>query len=173
MVDFKIVIADPKTNKSYQKEFEQKQSQLLGKKIGDKIKGDGFGLTGGYELQITGGSDNAGFPMRSDVEGTARKRLLITKGVGFRSKKKGMRKRKSIRGNTVSTVISQINMIVVSYGSQPVEKLLGKKEGGKSETKGQDVPKEPVKQEPQKEEGAKPREESKPEEDVKQEEKTE
>ncbi len=127
MANFKIVISDPKTSKSYQKEIEEHQSQLIGKKIGDKFKGDVLGLTG-YELQITGGSDKDGFPMRKDVDGVARKKIVISKGVGFHSKKRGERKRRSIRGNTISTAIAQINTKVVAYGNQPIEKLLGKEE---------------------------------------------
>ena len=146
MADFKVVISDPKSKNSYQKELEQHQSQCLGKKINDKIKGDAFGLTG-YELQITGGSDKDGFPMRSDMEGIGRKKILVTAGVGFHSKKKGERKRKSIRGNTISTAISQINTKVVTYGSKPIEKLIGKtekREAVKEEAK----PEEPKEEKP-------------------------
>ena len=125
MAEFKIVVSDPKTKKSYQKAVDQKESQLLGKKIGDRIKGDVVGLSG-YELQITGGSDSDGFPMRLDVEGMARKKLLVTGGIGFHSRKKGERKRKSIRGNTVSQSVAQINTKIVAYGSTPVDKVLAK-----------------------------------------------
>lgn len=144
MVEFKIVISDPKSKKSYQKEVEHHQSQLMGKKIGDKFRGDSLGLTG-YDLQITGGSDKDGFPMRSDIDGTARKKVLLTKGIGFHTKKKGRRKRKSIRGNTVSTDISQINTMVVTAGSQPLEKLLGGAEN--KEKKSEEAPKEEIKKE--------------------------
>jgi len=125
MAEFKIVVSDPKSKKSFQKTIDQNESGLMGKKLSDMFKGDAIGLNG-YELQITGGSDKDGFPMRSDVEGIARKRLLITKGVGFHSKKKGERKRKSIRGNTISQAVSQINTKIVKAGSTSVEKLLGK-----------------------------------------------
>ena len=182
MADFKIVISDPKSKNSYQKEIEQNQGQLLGKKIGDKIKGDAFGLTG-YELQITGGSDKDGFPMRSDVEGPGRKRILVTSGVGFHSNKKGERKRKSIRGNTISMSISQINTKVVTYGSKPIEKLIGKaekKEAHKEEAPKEEKPKEePVKKEEKPEEPTKEepkteaKEEPKPAEPVKEEPKPE
>jgi small subunit ribosomal protein S6e len=127
MASFKVVISDPKTKKSYQKEVDQAQSHLLGKKIDDKVKGDGLGLAG-YELQITGGSDKEGFPMRKDVDGPGRKRILVTSGTGFHAKRKGERRRKSIRGNTISNFIVQVNTVVVAHGSQPLEKLVGKSE---------------------------------------------
>jgi len=124
MASFKVVISDPKTKKAYQKEMDQGASGILQKRIGEKLRGDSMGLTG-YELQITGGSDRQGFPMRKDVEGIARKKILITVGTGFRTKVRGKRKRKSIRGNTISTSISQVNVKVIGYGSKPIEQLLG------------------------------------------------
>ena len=77
MAEFKLVISDPKTGRSMQKVApEAIASQLIGKKIGDTIKGELFDMTG-VELLITGGSDNAGFPMRKDVRGGGRKKILI------------------------------------------------------------------------------------------------
>jgi small subunit ribosomal protein S6e len=124
MANFKVVISDPKTKKAYQKEMDQGASGILQKRIGEKLRGDSMGLTG-YELQVTGGSDRQGFPMRKDIEGIARKKILITVGTGFRTKVRGKRKRKSIRGNTVSTNISQVNVKVIGYGSKPIEQLIG------------------------------------------------
>jgi len=124
MASFKVVISDPKTKKAYQKEMDQGASGILQKRIGEKLRGDSMGLAG-YELQITGGSDRQGFPMRKDVEGITRKKILITVGTGFRTKVRGKRKRKSIRGNTISTSISQVNVKVIGYGSKPIEQLIG------------------------------------------------
>ena len=126
MANFKIVISDPKSRKAYQKEVEQAASGLVGKKLGDKVSGNHLGLSG-YELELTGGSDKEGFPMRKDFEGLARKRLLLSHGPGFHPKSKGMRKRKSVRGNTVSQSISQINLKIVTHGTKSVEELLGVK----------------------------------------------
>ena len=80
MAELKLVINDPKTGKSYAKVSD---IDLAGNKIGDKIQGDQLGLKG-YELQITGGSDTAGFPMRSDIEASTRKRALLSSGPGLR-----------------------------------------------------------------------------------------
>jgi small subunit ribosomal protein S6e len=125
MANFKIVVSDPKSRKAFQKDIEQKASGFVGKKIGDTVKGDGMGLSG-YELQVTGGSDAQGFPMRRDIDGISRKRVLLTRGTGFRTKVRGKRKRKSVRGNTVSSSTSQINVKVVTYGSKSIGDLMGK-----------------------------------------------
>ncbi|MBU0530509.1 MAG: 30S ribosomal protein S6e, partial [Nanoarchaeota archaeon] len=132
MSNFKIVISDPKKKKAYQKEVDQKQSGFIGKKIGEHISGDFVGLPG-YKLELRGGSDKQGFPMRNDVDGTSRKKLLVAFPPGYHPKIKGMRKRKSIRGNTVSEETSQVNVKIVEYGQRSVEELLGVKEKPKEE----------------------------------------
>jgi small subunit ribosomal protein S6e len=125
---FKLVVSDPKTRKSYQKEVSGEG--ILGKKIGDKFSGSAAGLDG-YELQITGGSDNDGFPMRKDVDGSGRKKILLAGPPGFHPLLEGQRKRKSIRGNTVSEDMAQVNAKVVKEGKEKLDKLFGgeKKEG--------------------------------------------
>jgi small subunit ribosomal protein S6e len=125
MPNFKIVIADPKTRKAYQKEIEQNKTGLLGKKIGDRIAGNLIDLPG-YEFEITGGSDKEGFPMRADVTGTGRKRIVLAYPPGFHPKIKGQRKRKSVRGNTISQDIVQVNLKVVGYGQKSLDELFGK-----------------------------------------------
>ena len=140
MANFKIVVSDSKTKKAFQKEIEQKASGFMGKRIGEKVKGDSLGLTG-YEFEVTGGSDAQGFPMRKDVEGIARKKVLLSRGVGFKTKVRGLRKRKSVRGNTVSSSISQINVKIATYGSKPIEELIGKVEKKEKLTKEQEAEK--------------------------------
>lgn len=136
MANFKVVLSDPKSKKAFQKEIEQKASGFMGKKIGEKVKGESLGLSG-YELQITGGSDAQGFPMRRDVEGIARKRLLLAIGPGFHPDTRGQRKRKSIRGNTLSPAVSQVNVKIVTYGSKSVEQLIGKEKKEEKPSEGQ------------------------------------
>ncbi len=124
----KLVLADPETGKTYQKELDKNQEKVLyGVKIGDKIKGDSIGLVG-YEMIITGGSDKDGFPMRPDLHGTSRKRILLSKGPGFHPKRKGERRRKTIRGNTIAEDIVQVNAKVVKKGSKSLDALMGKEE---------------------------------------------
>ncbi len=161
MPNFKVVVSDPKSRKAYQKEVDQGQSGLIGKKIGEKVSGDNLGLAG-YELEITGGSDKEGFPMRRDVEGTVRKRILLSHPPGFHAKIQGQRKRKSVRGNTVSPDISQINAKVVKTGSKKLDELIGAKPKEAKEEKPEVKKEEPEKAKP--EEKAKPPEEKKVEE---------
>jgi len=146
MANFKIVVSDPKAKKAYQKELDQGQAGLLGKKIGDKFSGSHLGLAG-FELEVTGGSDKEGFPMRRDVEGPGRKKILLSHGPGFHAASKGRRKRKSIRGNTISPSISQINLKIVTYGTKSAEELLGGKKESKEEEKPQHAEKEHKKEE--------------------------
>lgn len=115
MAEFKIVISDK--GKSMQKEVkEAAAAQFMGKKIGEKVGGDAFELTG-YEFEITGGSDHCGFPMRKDVNGTKRKKILSISGVGLHVKKKGNRIRKTVAGNTVHERTAQINLKVLKAGA--------------------------------------------------------
>ena len=129
----KLVVSDPKTGKSYQSEIPKEQEgSIVGARIGDQIDG---GLVGaaGYSLQLTGGSDGSGFPMKNDIPGNRKMASLITKGVGFFSKRKGERRRKMVRGNNYSQDIVQVNAMVVTAGSVALEELFGKKEDGKKE----------------------------------------
>jgi small subunit ribosomal protein S6e len=127
---FKIVISEPKSKKAWQKDIDA--PALIGKKIGDKVEGSLIGLSG-FTLEVTGGSDKEGFPMREDLDGVSRKKVLLTKGVGFSGTKKirkvkykvhGMKKRKYIRGNTVSDSIIQVNMKVLE-GEGDIPMILG------------------------------------------------
>ncbi|MBI5872487.1 30S ribosomal protein S6e [archaeon] len=117
MVEFKFVINDVKTGKSIQKVMDG--SAFLGKRIGEKVSGHPFGL-GDYELQITGGSDYAGFPMRADIQGIGRKKALLTAGAGLKSKgRKGRKARKTVAGNTIHEKTAQVNLKVIKYGEAP------------------------------------------------------
>jgi small subunit ribosomal protein S6e len=140
---FKFVVSDPEKRLSYQVEVEQEKAMgLIGKKIGDEFNGDIIGLPG-YVLKITGGSDKDGFPMHPDVEGIGRKRILLAGPPGFHPRLKGERRRKTVRGNTISEDIVQINCKVVKRGEKPLEELVPKKpKEEKAEKKVEEKPKE-------------------------------
>ena len=128
MTAFKLVIGT-KEGRTVQKDLQEPNTKMfLGKKIGDHVKGDDTGIAelAGYELVIAGGSDYCGFPMRADVPGLARKRILAVSGVGMRKLAKGMKQRKTVCGNTIHPKISQINLKVTKAGpadiAPPVEK---------------------------------------------------
>jgi len=124
MASFKFVISEPQTKKAYQLEVDQtKAIGLLGKKIGDEFNGDLIGLNG-YTLQIRGGTDKDGFPMNPQVRGQVKKRVLLAHGPGFNPKKKGMRKRKIVRGDTLSADIAQINVKIMKKGEKAIEEII-------------------------------------------------
>ncbi|MCK4634581.1 MAG: 30S ribosomal protein S6e [Candidatus Aenigmarchaeota archaeon] len=148
---FKIVIPVPGEKRAVQ--VEKDVPTLVGMKIGERFDGSMIGLNG-YVLQVTGGSDKDGFPMRRDLPGTARKRVLLVSGVGCKPKGKGIRKIKTIRGNRIGEDISQVNVKIVEKGKESVEKLLGlekKEEKKEGEAKKDEPKKEEVKPELKKE----------------------
>lgn len=119
MANFKVVIG-LKNGKSFQKEIKDNEAEfLIGRKIDDKVSGEELGYEG-YEFVIKGGSDFCGVPMRKDVQGQARKKILSTGGVGFRSLGKGQRLKKSVCGNTVTPTTAQINLKVTKEGAKPL-----------------------------------------------------
>jgi small subunit ribosomal protein S6e len=96
-------------------QVDQSKVNLKGMKIGDIIKGEQIGLVG-YELQITGGCDNSGFPMRKDISGPMKKKILIRKGLGYKPKRKGERRRKTMRGDEIDYDTSLVNLKIIKYG---------------------------------------------------------
>lgn len=121
MVEFKAVIADPKTGKSYNRDVAgHYANSLIGKKIGEELDGLFVGLPG-YKLQITGGSDKDGVPMRPDLSGPRRKKVMVSGGVGFHPTRPGLRKRKTLRGNQIGPDIFQLNLKIVQRGPKSIE----------------------------------------------------
>jgi small subunit ribosomal protein S6e len=97
-------------------EIDEKKFRFEGMKIGDTIKGGVIGFPN-YEFEITGGSDSSGFPMRKDVHGPVKKRILVSKrGIGYKPKRKGEKKRRTVRGNEVTYDMTMINLKVIKYG---------------------------------------------------------
>lgn len=123
---FKLVISEGKN--SHQIEVPAAQSkQFIGLKIGEEFDASNIGLNG-YTLKITGGSDKNGFPMKKDVEGPRRIRSLLSKGSGFKPIRSGQRRRKTVRGNTISDDIVQINTVVAQKGKKNIDELLDTEE---------------------------------------------
>lgn len=107
MTNFKLTISDVK-GKSITKELKDSDANpLLGLQLGNETDASIVGLKG--KLKLTGGSDKSGVPMRNDIHGSARKYILLSKGVGLQAAEIGQRVRKLMRGNTVSEEIYQIN----------------------------------------------------------------
>lgn len=128
---FKINISS-KEGKTYK--IEAEAPDLVQKKLGDKVKGEEISpdLTG-YELEITGASDKAGFTVMKDVPGLGLKKVLLTYGKAMHKrpkgekkvnkKPKGLRLRKTVRGNIISPAIIQINTKVTKEGSKKLSEI--------------------------------------------------
>ncbi len=136
MAKIKIVMGNPKTGKSYQRELDEAISRkLVGRKLGDHVKGDLIGLDG-YEFEITGGSDHCGFPLRKDVKGAGRKKILAVSGVGIHKVAKGVRQRKTVCGNTISNTTHQVNLKILTEGKEKFEDKPKEDKKEKKEVKG-------------------------------------
>jgi len=97
-------------------EIDEKKFQFEGMKIGDIIKGGLLGFPN-YEFKISGGSDASGFPMRKDVHGPVKKRILLSKlGIGYKPRRKGEKRRRTVRGNEITYDMTLINLVVMKYG---------------------------------------------------------
>lgn len=128
MVEFKVVVADPKEGKSYQVPVSGSHANVLvRKRIGDEVDGMFLGLPG-YKVSITGGSDKDGFAMRPEINSASRKRILVTESIGYHPKDyHGKREKRSFRGNEISPEVTQINVKITNYGPKGVADLLGAK----------------------------------------------
>ncbi|ADJ16362.1 30S ribosomal protein S6e [Halalkalicoccus jeotgali] len=128
MADFKVVVSDPEAGTTYQRDVDgQDANRFLGRDLGEEVDGTAVGLSG-YSLELTGGSDTAGRPLRDDVAGPNLKQVLLTGGTGYRPQRDGERKRVTVRGREISEEVVQINAKIAAYGDESVEELLG--EGG-------------------------------------------
>jgi len=127
----KIVISQKE--KSYQTELpKEKEPLLYGMRVGSTLDGNLVGAAG-YKLSINGGSDKEGFPMRADLPGTGRKRIMLHDKPGFKGGEKGEIVRRPIRGNTVSESTAQLNVVVMEAGPTSLEQLFPKAEKAKKE----------------------------------------
>lgn len=168
---FKINISHK--GKTIKKELDSEA--LIGKMMGESFNGSLVAAElSGYELEITGTSDKAGFPGKKDVEGPELKRVLLTRGFGMKTKpkglskkpkslNKGLRMKRTVRGNTISLDTIQVNTVVKKEGSTKFEDLLPKKEVPVEEVKTEENKVEEVKEEKPVEEVKEDKPEPKPE----------
>ncbi len=121
MAKFKIIVSDPQAGTSKVVELEEtRASPFIGKKIGETLDGAVVDLPA-HKIQITGGSDKDGVPMNPNVHGGVRRSVVLSEGAGFNPKKKGARKRKTVRGNVLTDEIVQINLKITERpaGAKP------------------------------------------------------
>jgi small subunit ribosomal protein S6e len=113
MAKFKVIVSDPQAGTSKVVELEEtRAAPFIGRRIGETIDGAAVDLPA-HKVQIMGGSDKDGVPMRGNVHGGVRRNVVLSGGAGFSPKKKGERKRKTVRGSVITDEIVQINMKIV------------------------------------------------------------
>jgi len=133
MVDFKVVVSDPKTGRAYNVDATGGVAgSIVGKKIGDEFDAGSLGLAG-YKILITGASDRTGTTARRGLPGAGRKKILLSGGVGFHPVMDGERRRKTIRSSEITPDFVQINARVTAYGEKTLEEIFPKVEGEKKE----------------------------------------
>jgi small subunit ribosomal protein S6e len=121
MAKFKVIVSDPETGTSKMVELQEaRASPLIGRRIGEVMDGAAVDLPA-HKIQIMGGSDKDGFPMRPSVHGGVRRSIVLSGGVGFNPTNEGMRRRKTIRGNVITDEIVQINAKIVEKPKQAKE----------------------------------------------------
>ena len=125
MAPFQVVVSDPDSGRTFQREVDgQDANRFASRALGDEVDGDAVGLDG-YTIELTGGSDDAGRPLRADVDGPDLKEVLLTGGVGFDPEHDGERKRVTVRGREISDAVAQINAKIVESGDADLDELLG------------------------------------------------
>ena len=124
---FKVNISDK--GKTYH--FEYDGEAVIGRKLHELIDGTDFiNDLAGYSLKITGASDKAGFPLSNVLEGQGMHHVLVSYRKGKkvkqnkRLKPRGVRLRKTMRGNTISSDTIQINLIVEKEGAKKLAEIL-------------------------------------------------
>jgi small subunit ribosomal protein S6e len=139
MAKFKVIVSDPEVGTSKVVELEEtRAASFIGRKVGEVLDGAVVDLPA-HKLQVTGGSDRDGVPMRPSVHGGVRRKVVLSGGVGFNPQKAGQRKRKTVRGNVVTDEIVQINTKIIEKPKKPAaakpEKAVQKEK--KLESKGE------------------------------------
>jgi small subunit ribosomal protein S6e len=121
MAKFKVIVSDPEAGTSKVVEIEEARAvPFIGRKIGEVVEGAVVDLPA-HKLQIMGGSDRDGVPMRPNVHGGVRRNVVLSGGVGFNPQNKGQRKRKAVRGDVITDEIVQINTKIVEKPKKPAK----------------------------------------------------
>jgi len=121
MVEFKVVVSEKATSLA-RAVGDPQAAGFLGKRIGETIGGELLGASG-YTFRITGGTDKSGFPLRPELPGARQTRLFVGDGFGFHAPRRGMRRRRTFRGNTISEDTVQINLVIAQAGPKPLAEL--------------------------------------------------
>ena len=148
---FKINIAE-KNGKTFH--LESDSEEFLEKELHNTMNGKDISADlEGYEFEITGASDNAGFTSMENVEGATLKRVLLSYGKGMHRRPrregkkkvsnftpKGLRLRKTVRGKVISPAVVQINLKILKEGNKKLADIFPDQNQKKVEEKKEDKP---------------------------------
>jgi small subunit ribosomal protein S6e len=131
LAKFKLIVSDPGTGKSSVSEIEGARAQaLIGRALGETMDGAPLGIAQST-LMITGGCDKNGIPMRADVHGGVKKYIVLSAGPGFKPTRHGERRRKLVRGRTITDETYQINFTLTKPVSDEKKEPAQPKPAGK------------------------------------------
>lgn len=104
---------------------EKKLQAFYDRRVSQEVDGEHLGEEyQGYIFRISGGNDKQGFPMKQGVLAQKRVRLLLKKGAScYRQRRKGERKRKSVRGCIVGSDLATLNLVIVKFGDKDIPGL--------------------------------------------------
>ncbi|WFC97662.1 40S ribosomal protein S6 [Malassezia yamatoensis] len=123
----KLNVANPATGAQKSFEFldERNVRCFYDKRMSQDVEVDSLGDEWkGYVLRIGGGNDKQGFPMKQGVLLPYRVRLLLGEGDScFRVRRRGQRRRKSVRGCIVGPDIQALHCSVVKQGEKEIPGL--------------------------------------------------
>merc|ERR1719262_575523 len=123
----KLNISNPAAGatKMFEVDDDKKLLPFFDKRMSTEVSGDCLGDEfKGYVFRISGGNDKQGFPMKQGILCNHRVRLLFKKGMScFRERRKGCRKRKSVRGCIVGPDLATLSLVVLKKGAEEIEGL--------------------------------------------------